>query len=150
MMHRLEQWTSKQRLIAMVGSLAVLALTTLVLVDRPMRAEQARQRQEVIQWQQEEDAIRIPPKPKAIPVSTVLKDFANKYPTLEFTIETITPTTWALSGSGGYVELYKALDDIEKQLPRTTWSSLAIAQSDDFKKTLLNLVVSTPPEGKTP
>ena len=39
---------------------------------------------------------------------------------------------------------------LEKQLPRATWSSLAITQSNDFKKTLLHLVVSTPVEGKKP
>ena len=66
------------------------------------------------------------------------------------TTETSTPGTFAISGSGGYVDLYKALAELEKQLPRATWSSLAITQSNDFKKTLLHLVVSTPVEGKKP
>ena len=151
MMQYPEQWTSRQRLIAMVGIPAFLALATLIFVDMPMRAEQARQRQEVLQWQQEEDALRVPSKPKAIPVATAIKDVAQKYPALELiTTETSTPGTFAISGSGGYVDLYKALAELEKQLPRATWSSLAITQSNDFKNTLLHLVVSTPVEGKKP
>ena len=150
MMHRLKQWTSKQRLIAMVGSLAVLALATLVLVDMPMRAEQAQQRQEAIQWQKDEDALKIPSKPKAIPVPTAINKIIQHYPSLEFTTETLTPNKIILSGTGGYVDLYKALQALEKQLPHATWSSLAIAQSDDFKKTRMSLTISTSPEGKKP
>ena len=143
-MNRLEQLTSKQRLIVMLSGLVLLAICTLVLVDMPMRAEQAKQQQEAASWLQEERASRLDWADAPPSVAASVKKVGAKYPDLGLSLESTEQGSFILSGSGSYVDLYKALAELEHAQPQALWSKWSISQSSDFKKTNLRTTVSLP------